>query len=97
MAIQRTRATSDLEKRLKVLNQQLYGKERSATNNQKTTTHKMSLKSNNAAILKTDSSISDITYLKHDLTKIAIFTALALGLQFSLFYALQHNLVKLPI
>lgn len=77
MPVQRTHQASDIEKRLKILKSQLYGKK--------------SYQSSAISLQSTinSSSVSDLTFLKHDLIKIATLSALAIGIQLILFFLLK--------
>ncbi len=79
-----------VEKQISQLRQQVYGKSSVSlyTIPAATTTNI----NNNQGQVR-----SDALYLKKDLFKISILTFLALGFEFSLYYALQYNLIKLPI
>jgi hypothetical protein len=63
---------SDFSKRLKVLENQLYGKSVSKESGLSTT--------------QSSNTTSDVTYLKQDLTKISILTAIAITVQIVLYY-----------
>ncbi len=83
MPVQRTHSASDIEKRLKILKSQLYGKnsyQSSAISLQPTTE---------------SSSVSDLTFLKKDLLKIAVFGTLAIGVQLILFISQLPSKIKL--
>lgn len=86
MAIQQTKKQSDLEKRLRLLHQQVYGKER--VSREKTVpaiTHNTSYLIPN----------TDITYLRQDLLKIFILAGSALGLQIMLFILSKNHILNL--
>lgn len=70
MPISEFKKQSDLEKRLKILHKQVYGKKFSAAETQ---SHQ-----------NTDTQNSDISYLYQDLTKIFIFASIALAIMISL-------------
>jgi len=87
MSIQESRKQSDLEKRLKLIRQQVYGKE-----------NKQFLAFNYQSPDKpnhSDSFRTDITYLNQDLLKIFIFSALALGIQITLFILSKNYILNL--
>jgi hypothetical protein len=100
MAIQRTRKISDLEKRLKLLNQQLYGKKEERRSSSSKTSSTLSnaptfsLPAVGVATIS-DRKFDDVTYLKKDLTRITILAGAALGVQFLLYYLIQNHLVNL--
>lgn len=108
MPIQQTKKDSDLEKRLKILRQQVYGKEkRWEMRNEKVEKEVGSEKSH----LTPQSPIShiphpistaepfrtDVTYLNQDLLKIFILATFALGAQIILFYLVQNNILNLNL
>lgn len=79
------------EKRLKQLKQQLFGKSDS-TPVKISAKQLKELNSHSAApVIATLESIN----LKSDLIKIGVLSLLALGIQFSLFFAIQNGLLKL--
>lgn len=93
MAIHQTHKQTDLEKRLKILRQQVYGKSSEKSVSQYISE---SEKSDTPTHRNTDTLISsDITYLRHDLLKISLLTSLVFGIQLIIFYLLQNNLLKL--
>jgi len=92
------------QKRRETLRRQLYGREDTAFKTPKNSTIKSSAQP--AANVKTyslsdyqpstpNSELLTSNYLTHDLSKVLIFSVLAIGAQFILFFLLQHNLVKL--
>lgn len=88
MATKHQTLDKDLQKRMNQLRQQVYGKP--------TTSMYTLPTSSNPSISETQNS-SDMAYLKTDLLKIFILTSFALAAQFGLHYALNQNLIKLPI
>ena len=85
MAIQTSYKQSELEKRVKILRQQTYGKR-----------HIRYTKETN--MQRPDQSItihSENLYLRQDLLKISLLTALAFGIQITLFYLVQNNVLKI--
>lgn len=101
MPISRTHNQSDLERRLKILNQQLYGKNRVLETEGKSDLDVLKSRnpetkdSNLKKLHFSHLSNSDITYLKHDLTKITILTLLAIGIQLIFYFSNILNKVKL--
>ena len=81
MAIHQTKKQSDLEKRLKLLRQQVYGK---------TDKMKLEVPTSNSASIQ-----SDLTYLHQDLFKIVTLSTVAIGAQFILLFLLKNNLLRL--
>lgn len=80
MAITESRKQSDLEKRLQILRQQVYGKR----SNQ-------SLASLPVRGYQSKGLDSDITYLRYDLVKILILSTLAIGIQLILFIFFERR------
>lgn len=105
MAIQRTHKKSDLEKRLKVLNQQLYGKQTdnqstkvtvSRENTSPTQGMSFSLPSSKTTYPSAVSiARNDVSYLRRDLTKITILATAAMGAQFLLYFLIQEKIISL--
>ncbi len=94
MAIQQTKRQSDLEKRLQILRRQIYGK---SPEELKIT--QVNQKTNNTQIpsnpQSSESSRFDLAYLYKDLTKILVFSTLAIGGQIILFFLLQNHILKI--
>lgn len=80
MAITESRKKSDLEKRLKILRQQISGKEKVSGIQYHVSSEKIN---------------TDITYLSNDLTKILILSSLAIGMQLILFFLLKNHILNL--
>lgn len=89
MAISRGLQSSDIDKRLKILRQQVYG----GKNNFDFKVHGTEVNSS----YKQETSTADIAYLRKDLLKITMLATLAVSLQLFLFFALRNNIIKLPI
>ncbi|OGE33986.1 hypothetical protein A3C59_05440 [Candidatus Daviesbacteria bacterium RIFCSPHIGHO2_02_FULL_36_13] len=69
MSIQQTKKQSDLEKRLRIVRQQMYGKDSYSLNSE-------------SPITKSSTPLkSDTAYLYQDLLKISILSSLAIGSQ----------------
>jgi len=99
MSIHQTKQQSDLEKRLRLLRQQVYGRSAnqyiSKSVSQKDSESDTPTHSLREASRPTDTLIlSDFTYLRHDLFKILFLSSVAIGAQIILFYLMQHNLLK---
>ncbi|MBI2039956.1 hypothetical protein HYT18_02695 [Candidatus Microgenomates bacterium] len=104
MAIQQTKKQSDLEKRLRLLRQQVYGK---VSEHSENSVNQRVRKPDNLTLRYSDTLISsgtpshsepfrsDITYLRHDLIKIGTLATLAFGIQAILYYFLQNHIVNL--
>ena len=86
MAIQESKKQSDLEKRLKLLRRQVYGKEFRVQNEVTT---------NNES--QTINSSSDLTYLNQDLLKILIFASIAIVAQIILLFFSKNHIVNLNL
>ena len=82
------------EKKLKLLKQQLFGKEHPAYS---VPSNLKSIKNLNAARQETHSAAVavDSISMKRDLMKIVIFSSIALAIQLSLFFASKQGLLKL--
>lgn len=107
MPIQQIKKQSDIEKRLKLLRQQVYG--RSSENPVKVREkvddvgkemihppHQYSISQvsstpSNPQLLK-----SDVAFLRQDLFKITSFAIVSFGVQIVLYFLLTNNIVKLP-
>ncbi len=84
MSIQQSKKQSDLEKRLKILRQQVYGKEQVSGIRYPVSSEK-------------DSTTSDITYLNQDLLKILAFSSVAIGAQIILFFLTRNHVINLNL
>ncbi|MEK7616685.1 MAG: hypothetical protein AAB414_01380 [Patescibacteria group bacterium] len=86
MAIHELKKQTDIEKRLKLLRQQIYGKEKKweVRGEKITTTHLPHL-----------TSSAEISYLYKDLLKILIFASLAIGAQVILFFLSKNHILNL--
>lgn len=95
MAIQQTKKQSDLEKRLQLLRRQVYGKGSESQYISKSVNQRVK-ESDVLTHRPTDTLIlSDLTYLRHDLLKILIFSSFAIGAQVILFFLLKNNILKI--
>lgn len=97
MSIQRTVKQSDLEKRLKLLHRQVYGRPSSDTPAHRPTT---TLTYRNADIPTQHSTIftaSDVAFLRQDLLKILLFSSLAIGIQIVLFFLMKNNILTINL
>ena len=104
MAIHQTKQQSDLEKRLKLLRQQVYGKQKWEMGSEKVENEvgngnqNIPLQYPTSHLPHPTSSIrSDLTYLRHDLSKIAILASAAFAIQAILYYLLQNNILKINL
>lgn len=84
MAIEQTKKQSDLEKRLNLLRQQVYGKKQ-VLREETPITHNTNYKLHN----------TDLTYLHQDLFKILAFSAVAIGAQVILFFLSKNHILNL--
>lgn len=98
MAVRREHKQTDLEKRMKILNQQLYGKpsENLKIDKSEKTDTPSHRYTDIPTYQSTDSKTSDVLYLKRDLFKITILAGLAFGAQALLYIGLQNNYIRLP-
>ncbi|MBI2019169.1 hypothetical protein HYS95_00685 [Candidatus Daviesbacteria bacterium] len=107
MAIQRTKKQSDLEKRLKLLHHQVYGRpsEKLVHQSAEKLTYRNTDSSTTLTINPeqsrrtetptTKSSVlttSDTAFLRQDLLKILLFSSLAIGIQTVLFFLMKNGL-----
>ncbi len=94
MASTESRKKSDLEKRLKILRQQISGREKVSD-----TLYQVSSGINDSGKISHNSNslntVSDVTYLRTDLTKILILSACAIGFQFILLFLLKNHILNL--
>lgn len=97
MTINRIKKTSDLEKRMRILKSQIYGKNPGDQYISKSVNQKKHT-SDIPTHRYTDTLISsDISYLYRDLFKILTFSSIAIGTQIVLYFALSKNLIRLPL
>jgi len=91
MPIQKQKRDSDIEKRMKLLQSQLYG------GNNKYKVSKEKIETNSVSIAKTSSrsSSTELGYLRKDLVKIVLFSILAFGAQFALLFASRNHFLRL--
>jgi len=94
MAVHRTHKLLSSEKRLQLLQAQLYGKMGEVSSIKYQASSKEGLKQET---LNTNYVIpnTDTTYLKHDLTKIALLTTPAIGIQLLIYFGSRSNLLRL--
>lgn len=101
MAIHQTKKQSDLEKRLKLLRQQVYGKaqdNRSVVRGEKS--HISALSALVVSAVEPvegphPTSHTDVSYLYQDLLKIGIFASVAIGVQIILFILSKNHILNL--
>lgn len=87
MAIQLSKKQSDLEKRLKLLHQQIDGK-KDVSSAPSGARYQVS---SNSHVIHT----TDVVYLQQDLLKILTLSSLAIASQIALYYLLQHHILNL--
>lgn len=87
MAIHEVKKQTDIERRLKLLRQQVYGAEEK----------KLEVKSLNFVPTQSGylSIQAEVSYLYRDLLKIGIFASIALGTQIILFILFKNNILNL--
>ncbi len=108
MAIQQSKRQSDLEKRLQILRQQVYGKSPDKIGSDQIKSDRSDKIRNSDPLIYRPTDIpihrftdtptnrsADITYLHHDLLKILLFSSLAIGTQIILFFLLQNHFLKI--
>ena len=94
MSIQQTKKQSDLEKRLKLLRQQVSGKNEFQTQNFE---FKTKGKTNIDSQAKISNTTSDIRYLHQDLIKITVLASTAFGFQIVLFFLIKNRVLNLNL
>lgn len=87
MPVMRTHKQSDLEKRLKLLNMQLYGKQEKVASSKYQVVREETKKE--------VSDTTDIVFLKQDLSKIALLASLAIGAELILYFSKLTDKIKL--
>lgn len=88
MPVMSTHKQSDMEKRLKLLNIQLYGKEIESKNSlPKTPLHQ-------GFAGQATNNVSDFVYLKKDLSKIVLLASLAIGAELILYFSKLLDKIK---
>lgn len=90
MAIHQTGKKSDLEKRLRLLRTQVYGKTSDKSEIVKIADSTRG--SNNSA-----HAFTDLIFLRKDLLKISVLSGLAIGTQLLLFYLSKRNILNLNL
>lgn len=90
MAINKSHQPSDLQKKLKLLEYQLYGKQEKL-DNQTSNLQSQNLSSN----VQQSISTSDTAYLRQDLTKIAVLASLAVAAQIILYFGSRFNFLRI--
>lgn len=93
MAIQQQKKQSDIEKRLQLLRRQVYGKNQSSAVSYQLSDEKQ--KKSDDRLTTESYSISDLTYLHHDLLKILLFSSLAIGIQLILFFLMRNHILNI--
>ncbi len=99
MAIQQTKKQSDLEKRLRLLRQQVYGKEPDRKLAVKSDKSNFQLPTSNLSSSTSHISppTSDMTYLYQDLRKILVLSCLAIGIQVIIFALTKNHILNLNL
>lgn len=92
MPIQQTKKQSDLEKRLKLLRQQVYGKQKLDVGVPQHLPSPISILTSNPTAIH-----SDADYLYQDLRKILILSSIAIGAQVTLFILSKNHLLNLNL
>ncbi len=93
MAIHQTKKQTDLEKRLRLLRQQVYGQNTSRSEDQ--TFRYPDTLAKSGTPKSSESFRSDITYLRQDLFKILTLSTLAIGIQLALFFLSENHILNL--
>ena len=107
MSVQRNFKQSDMEKRLAMLSRQLYGKKGNAQKTQKYSVSQnvsgseiQTLKTTENLIVSgspgnSESFRTDVTFLKHDLSKILILSTIAITAQFLLYFGSRYDFLRI--
>ena len=89
-----------VDKKREQLRRQLYGKEvmgpKPKGQSSSSSSHQ-TFKYSSSAAHTSSVEATTANYLVRDLTKILILSVVAVGLQILLFWAINHNLIKLPL
>ena len=93
MAIHRTLRQTDLEKRLKILRQQFYGK--SSDQKPARSEHLAHYTATPASSTTSTALRNDISYLNSDLLKILTFSSIAIGVQIILYFLLKNQVLNI--
>ena len=96
MAVHQSKHQSDLEKRLKILRQQFYGKEQVSSSKYYVLSEntKESVATLNTKYITPN---TDVTYLQGDLMKISILAGAALTLQIILYFLIKNNILNINL
>lgn len=95
MAVQRTHKQSDLEKRLKLLDMQLYGKKDLPAGKTGKLDPASSIQLQNpASSIQRPASNQDVGYLRQDLLKISILAAAAFAIELGLYFSNIYSRIK---
>lgn len=95
MAIQQTKKQSDLEKRLRLLRQQVYGKDQSSTISYQSSDKKQERSDDRRLTTESYFATSDVSYLYQDLLKILILSSLAIGAQVIIFILSKNHILNI--
>jgi hypothetical protein len=97
MPVHETKKQSDLEKRLRILRQSLNVTEASGKkSHSKESSGSTYSISKDLPVNSTSKTVaSDVSYLRQDLLKIVVLSAIAFAVQAGLYFAITHNYLKL--
>lgn len=95
MAVYTLRKTSDIEKKLKILRQQMYGKDSMQSSDISLQTSDKTKKTDDRQPMIDRHFVSDTTYLYKDLSKIGLLSFLAIGSQLFLFFLIKNHVLNL--
>lgn len=93
MAIHQTKKQSDLEKRLKLLRQQVYGRKPVVSSKQYVVGKEITPRNTHTPNYQPHTT--DVTYLYQDLIKIGIYASVAIGAQIILFILSKNHILNL--
>lgn len=96
MSIHQLKKQSDLEKRLRLLRQQVYGKDPDRSEKSDIRVIPTHQSTNTSTHQNTNTQVmSDTVYLYQDLFKIGILTSFAIGVQVILFFLTKNHILNL--
>lgn len=95
MAVYTLKKTSDIEKKLKILRQQMYGKDSTRSSVFSLQPSDKTKKADSKRLMTESYFASDTTYLYKDLSKIGLLSFLAIGSQLVLFFLIKNHVLNL--
>ncbi len=99
MSVTRTRKQSDLEKKLSILERQLYGKTETSVASHQTSDKKLGgifqIETEQHPASSRNSTKTDDVFLKQDLLKIVLFSTLAFGAELGIYFSHIYTRINL--